>query len=62
MNMNSYYAELDENDHAINGGNRFSKKEFNQILELLEMEADNNTPPFAFVNGEFVERKRPERL
>ena len=26
------------------------------------MEADNNTAPFAFVNGEFVERKRPERL
>jgi hypothetical protein len=56
------YAELDENDNAINAGNRFPKEQYNETLDDYEMEADYNTVGFTFSGGKFVKRKRPERL
>ena len=37
------YAELDENDNAINAGNRFPKEQYNETLDDYEMEADYDT-------------------
>ena len=56
------YAELDENDNAINARNRFPKEQYNETLDDYEMEADYNTVGFTFSGGKFVKRKRPERL
>jgi hypothetical protein len=56
------YAELDENDNAINAGNRFPKEQYNETLDDYEMEADYDTVGFTFSGGKFVKRKRPERL
>jgi hypothetical protein len=35
------YAELDENDKSINAGNRFTKEEYNIMLDDLDMEAED---------------------
>ena len=56
------YAELDENDNAINAGNRFPKEQYNETLDDYEMEADYDTVGFTFSGGKFVKRKRLERL
>jgi hypothetical protein len=56
------YAELDENDNAINAGNRFPKEQYNETLDDYEMEADYDTVGFTFSAGKFVKGKRPERL
>jgi hypothetical protein len=53
---------MDKNDKVINAGNRFLKEEYNKNLDDWNMEADHNTVGFTFFDGQFVERKRPERL
>lgn len=55
-------GEMDKNDKVINAGNRNLKEEFNKDLDDWNMEADHNTVGFTFFGGQFVERKRPERL
>jgi hypothetical protein len=62
LNGDVIYAELDENDKPINAGNRFTREEFNKMLDELDMEPDESTVNFAFSGGDFVERKRPRRL
>jgi hypothetical protein len=56
-NGDVYYADLDENNNPVNAGNWFPKEEYTEMLNNLEMELDENTVPFTFSNGEFVEKK-----
>jgi hypothetical protein len=41
-NGDVYYAQLDENNNPINAGNQFPKNEYNELLNNLEMELDEN--------------------
>jgi hypothetical protein len=62
-NGDIYYAQLDEKNNPINAGNRFPKEEYVEMLDNLEMELDENTVPFTFSNGEFIEKKeKSDRL
>jgi hypothetical protein len=56
-NGDVYYAQLDEKNNPINAGNRLSREEYAAIMDNLEMELDENTVPFTFFNGEFIEKK-----
>ena len=51
------YAVMDENNKPINAGNRFSKEEFAGNLGLCDIEANENTVKYSFIDGKFVERK-----
>ena len=57
-----HYAQLDENNNPINAGNLFPKEEYNKLLDNSEMELDENTVPFTFFNGEFIEKKEKSDL
>ena len=60
-NGNIIYAELIE-DKPIIAGNNIPKKEFNEILSKEGWERDDNTIDVTFSDGEFIRRKRKNRL